>query len=158
MRKEVHVESFLKVGENFVPVTKFSGRVEDADYIAGAIRLTVGDVDLLTVEMWDLVDQLWAYLVNGLVAVCKGEEFRTCFPDQPIEIVMKPDASKRRLSVEVAAHERRLATADYRTVFSALLAGADEFFQRMGEIPGTNRQDYSRVIKKIADLRVAEGL
>ncbi|HHL4080092.1 hypothetical protein [Burkholderia sp. A2] len=82
----IEVITYLKSEDGLVDFHSFDGKIQDPDYIEGAIELSVDGVVLLDKSMWDCVDQLWAYLAEGLVCVSRGEGFKTYFPDQPIEI------------------------------------------------------------------------
>ena len=83
----INVVSYIKIGEEFVTIDDPRATVEDPYYIEGAIELDVDGVVLFNQAMWDLVDQLWDYVVQGLESIEKGKPFKIFFPDQPLDIV-----------------------------------------------------------------------
>ncbi|HEX8916260.1 MAG TPA: hypothetical protein VF796_28175 [Humisphaera sp.] len=107
----VRVRSLLRSGKTFMPVDQYTGRIKDADYVEGAIELELRGVQVLGTDHWDLVDQLWCYLIAGLPAVLRGESFRTLFPDQPLELAVLPAAGDR---VIVSVGGRRFDEAAVR--------------------------------------------
>lgn len=85
-QSEIEIDTYLKDGDDFYRFDCFAGKIKDPDYIDGAIELTIDGVKLITVEMWDNIDCLWAYIAQGLEALSKGKDFSTNFPDQPIKL------------------------------------------------------------------------
>src|SRR5688500_17838192 len=68
-QRMVAIKSLLKVADDLVPVEEFVGPIVDQNYIEGGIELSVENVRMLAREQVDYVDQLWAYLVEGLEEV-----------------------------------------------------------------------------------------
>ncbi len=157
----IHVESYVKKGDVFIPIADFQGSLSDPMYIEGAIELTIGRVPLFTLEMWDYVDQLWSYLVSGLCEVCNGNQARTYFPDQPIEIVLTPMQSRSEIRVDVTysasqvpgevAPKRvhRTASGDLQEFVRAMTQAAGAFFLRMGELLPGEQSSYQVDLEKI---------
>lgn len=77
--------------------------------------------------MWDCVDQLWAYLTEGLVCVSRGEGFKTYFPDQPIEI--KLDVHGSSVAFSVTVNETVKVVVDRFEFVSEMKRFAIEFFE-----------------------------
>lgn len=86
----IHIKSWLKAAGDLVPVEEFRGPVPDQDYIEGALELTIGHKPMLTRELVDYIDQLWAYLIRGIRGIVAGNEFSTYYPDMPLEIILRP--------------------------------------------------------------------
>lgn len=82
----IFIKSYLRNKKKFIPFEEYENGINDSEYIEGAIELTINGVELINVDMWDYIDQLWAYIVNGLLEVSNGNDFKTYFPDQPIEM------------------------------------------------------------------------
>jgi len=120
-------KTYLKVKNKFVDFHGFDGKIKDPNYIEGAIELRVGGVVLLDKTMWDCVDQLWAYLTEGLVCVSRGEGFKTYFPDQPIEI--KFDVHGGSVVFSVTVHETVKVVVDRFEFVSEMKRFAIEFFE-----------------------------
>lgn len=85
----MNVDSFIKVGDGFVNVNEFKGRVKKSDYIDGAMSLTINYVEVINISMWDYIDQLWIYTLNALIDFDTGDDVEFYFPDQPIKVTMK---------------------------------------------------------------------
>ncbi|NTX19954.1 hypothetical protein [Burkholderia cepacia] len=120
-------KTYLKIKNKFVDFHAFDGEIQDPNYIEGAIELSVGGVVLLDKSMWDCVDQLWAYLTEGLVCVSRGKEFKTYFPDQPIEI--KFDIRGGGVVFSVTVHEIIKVVVDRFEFVSEMKRFAIEFFE-----------------------------
>ncbi len=82
----IEISTYVFTSPDYELVEALSKPPPDADYIKGVIELTIGGVEILTRRVWDLVDQLWAYMVNGVAEVAAGRSFLTRFPDQPLEL------------------------------------------------------------------------
>ncbi|AOR64126.1 hypothetical protein [Pectobacterium wasabiae] len=85
----MNVESFINVGDGFVSVSEFKGKVKRSEYIDGAISLTINYVEIINISMWDYIDQLWIYILNALLDLNNGNDVEFYFPDQPIKVTMK---------------------------------------------------------------------
>jgi hypothetical protein len=70
--------------------SKYDG---DPDYVHGAIDLRIGNVVLFDKTMWDLVDQLWIYIIIAMeqASFSSGAEFY--FPDQPVLVTIDSSQS-----------------------------------------------------------------
>jgi hypothetical protein len=151
------IKSYIKKGKEFIPLCSFSGEVDDPLYIEGAIELRVGNKDLFTKEMWDLVHQLWSYPINGLRIIASGDEFVTYFPDQPIKVVLRPDQSRRTVAIQVDCNGLVEARADYNEFFTAVTQGAREFFEKMIEQMPKQRTFFEPDIRAIDELEKSRG-
>lgn len=59
--------------------------IVDFDYIEGAIIISCSGIQLLDFSHWDLVDQLWFYLIDAVYKIVKGDKIvKFFFPDQPM--------------------------------------------------------------------------
>jgi len=60
-------------------------------YLEGAIYWKVNEKVIIDFSMWDLIDQLWAYLIHSMheIIVNKSIHEKFYFPDQPIEVEVK---------------------------------------------------------------------
>ncbi|MFC7743159.1 hypothetical protein ACFQXA_22635 [Nocardiopsis composta] len=87
---ETSVTSLLQAADgSFVPVGEWDGEFEDPDHIDGAIVLSVDGEVFFDESLWDLVDQLWAYILNMLEELGEKDSAKTFFPDQPVELVFR---------------------------------------------------------------------
>lgn len=127
VNRMISSKTYLKIKNEFVDFHAFDGEIQDPNYIEGAIELSVSGVVLLDKSMWDYVDQLWAYLTEGLVCVSRGEGFKVCFPDQPIEIKFYVRGGSVVFSV--AVHEIIKVVVDRSEFVSEMKRFAVEFFE-----------------------------
>lgn len=133
------IRTFFRIDGDFVPIDQFSGAVPDSDYIEGAIVCQIGGCEIFNMDHWDLVDQLWAYIVQGLRKLDEGEIYETFFPDQPLRMrfeAIGPQCSKITLGGESA-------DVDAATFRSVMKRGAVEFFSRMKEIVPESKETWS---------------
>lgn len=150
----IEVRSYLKSGAEFVDVERFDGNIKDSDYIDGALVLNVNGVELVNVKMWDLIDQLWVYLVDGLELVSRGKEFKTYFPDQPIELCVQPVSDSLVLvSVKIRSLVNQ-ALVSREEFISALASEAQRFFTAMGRLVPHEQRFYETTLQKIHNLRL----
>lgn len=57
------VRSYLGTPDtSFTDIVDAEHAPADPFYVDGAIELTIDDVEILDQGLWDLVDQLWAYI------------------------------------------------------------------------------------------------
>jgi hypothetical protein len=153
----IEISTYLKHGEEFIPVEKFAGPLPDEDYIEGAIELSINGRSLLTREDWDCVDQLWAYLVDGLASIQIGKPFKTYFPDQPIEVSFTPEVRSERVKVQVTINKNRVDASAGLSVFIMEMAReARRFFERMQGI--ASKPMYAQLLVELARLEKVQSL
>ena len=148
------IESFIKSGDEFEPIEQFAGKIGDPQYIEGAIELSIGGKLVLDKSMWDYVDQLWAYLVEGLVSVCRDGKFFTYFPDQPIKLSFWRDSAGKKLAVEVEFDSKSLKTqTNFKEFATSMTNAANTFFTKLIDLVPANRKSYEAIIQKLLILR-----
>lgn len=144
----ITVKSYLGADSNLVPAEEFTGPIADEDYIEGAVELTIDDIAMLTRAQVDYVDQLWAYLVNGLDEVVAGRTFTTCFPDMPIEIALRPEGAHVTMSV-TSKRSSATATTSLADLLAAMIPAARTFFARIGPLAPSNAPSYEYVLETL---------
>ncbi|MCB9850804.1 MAG: hypothetical protein H6817_08880 [Phycisphaerales bacterium] len=128
----IFVQSYMFMDDRLVPVHEWWGPVVDQRYIAGALELHINRVALLTTEMDDLIDQLWGYIISGLDEhVVNGREFRTLFPDQPIELCLSPSSDGKSIHASVDCNGIRSAVVGWSEFFDAILSAGELFFRQL---------------------------
>jgi len=148
--------SLMKVDGTLVPIEEFEGPVADPDYIEGAIELTINHKPILRREMVDYVDQLWAYLVDGLGEVVAGRECATGYPDMPIDIVLRPQGKLVNVAVSSESHKWDAdADASVTELVSSLVPAGTLFFERLRRLVPSHRASYERCIAALARLAVS---
>ena len=147
------IKSLIKIDDKLVPIDEFEGPVVDPDYIEGAIDLTIDHKPILRRELVDYVDQLWAYLVDGLGEVVAGREFSTGYPDMPIDIVLSPRGSNVSISVRSKSHKWDAdACTAVAELVDALVPAGTLFFERMCRLVPSHRVAYEQCIADLARL------
>lgn len=146
------IESYLKIGPLFVPVASFEGVVRDNLYIEGAIDLYVNGEPVMTRVEWDLVDQLWGYLLNLCENVAKGEKGKTYFPDQPIELELSPHGRRVELRLRYPNVERR-AFEEREVLFAEVARAGSSFFENMARLVPEHRNAWEHELARIERLR-----
>lgn len=123
----------------------------DFDYLNGAITLKYFEHSLLDVTLWDLVDQLWAYILNVIENLIHSGEGETYFPDQPVKLRLKSIPGDNVL-YEIEANDHYKVVLPKNELIEALLDGAEEFFKSMEDY-FKGKCNYQYEIDKIASLR-----
>jgi hypothetical protein len=121
------IDSFIKVGTGFVPVADVNPPLKAPQYIEGAIVWKIGGETPFSETHWDLVDQLWAYIVNGLGELKDKGEYATYFPDQPLRLALKR-IGRDRIEITVG-DARQIVPAS--AFFASIAEGGRLFFSRM---------------------------
>jgi len=123
----INAESFLYIDKKFISIKEFNGVLPDWDYIDGAIRLEINGQEIISLEMWDLIDQLWSYLINGIIEIEEGKkEFSATFPDQPLPFSYKVNGPFIKITVD----ENKTAV-NYKEFVSAIVYYSKEFFKEL---------------------------
>lgn len=99
--------------------------IDDFDYIEGAIIICSEGEYILDFRCWDLVDQLWVYLIDAIYEMLnKKRETKFYFPDQPLEFKMK-EISDYNILLSVGEKKYNVNKRDFLT---SLLDSAEKFF------------------------------
>jgi hypothetical protein len=147
----VTIQSLLKVADDLVPVEEFAGPIVDKDYIEGAIVLSVGHTPILTRDMVDYVDQLWAYLIRGLEEVVAGREFSTFYPDMPLEIVLRPQGDRVVIMVDPREGGAEASVA-IDELCTAMASAGTLFFERLRPFLPSDQALCDQYIARLAGL------
>lgn len=149
----ISVRSLVAEGDDLVPIGSFQRQLsrEEARYIYGAIELVLDGVPVLDRRFIDLVDQLWAYLVEMMERAESDGQARTFLPDSPTEIVLGADRRTGRATVEVRSRDPRRGSCGYAEFFTTMCAEARAFFQAMRRIaPG---DAYDETVRRLDGLQ-----
>lgn len=125
----------------------------DLNYIEGAISLKYLDEEIFGLKDWDLIDQLWSYLIDMVKSVQENDSAKTFFPDQPIRLEMKR-VVENQILFSVEANETHKWVLPEKAFFSILLESAYDFFDTMAKLfleKGLYREELSIIeeLKKI---------
>lgn len=150
----IDVKSYLgsiniQHGSTFTLIENYTGSVKDPKHIDGAIELTVDGIPLIVKEQWDLVDQLWIYIVNGVEKVVNGESYTSSFPDSSTELSLK--LTKTPNLIEMTIGDKTLAY-NIQELGNALLDGARKCLEELGRV--MKKSDlYQEELQKISHLK-----
>lgn len=140
----------------FVDITDSSGLKEiskdlDFQYLNGAICIKYYSESLMDFRYWDLVDQLWAYLVNVTEDLILKGEGSTYFPDQPVNLILRK-TTENLLLFSIEGSEVSTSLLPKKEFLFSLLQGAEEFFSCLTD---TFRFDcdYSYQLERIMKLK-----
>lgn len=139
------VDSFIKCSAGFINVNAFNGVLKDADYIEGAMELTINHVEMINLALWDYIDQLWIYILNGLIDLHSGRDVLFYFPDQPVKVTMSHIGSRILFKVADVA-----VMVEKRGFISFMAAECLDFLNNMMGKKGS--PDYGFEIKRVSDL------
>ncbi|CAM4490392.1 hypothetical protein [Paenibacillus tarimensis] len=140
----------------FVEITDSTGlnaihKDLDFHYLNGAICLKYYGDSILDMRYWDLVDQLWAYIMNLIDDVLQKGEGSLYFPDQPVKITLR-QTSKELMLFSVEGSEITTFVLPKNDFLIALVHGADQFFTYMTNTFGSDCE-YSYELGRIDRLK-----
>lgn len=116
-------EFFILV--NTSEVFKF---VEDFCYMEGALEIIWNNELIIGLKQWDLIDQLWIYLIDAIGEILNGKkEISFWFPDQPIEVKLF-DFSNGNVMLTI---DNKKIFEEKNYLFKQLLDAASSFFIKM---------------------------
>jgi hypothetical protein len=147
------VTTLLLVDGELLSIEEAPAKFLDPDYIDGAIIWAVGNKEILTPLHWDLVDQLWAYMLTGAQEVADGKSFKCYFPDQPLRIQFDI-VSHEKVRVNIGDDE---TTIDIATFFESILSGAETCFTALHKKLLSKKKPYDHQLAAISSLRKQIG-
>lgn len=146
----IEVASYIKHKKKFINIFEFEGVIDDPNYIEGGVILNVNGVELINLEMWDYIDQLWAYISTGLNLAAEDKEFETNFPDQPIKMKFKP--IRQELLLSVNCHTNTKVIVEKNAFVNDMSKYALAFFERLSNLKGVDKNNYDYEIKMLKNL------
>jgi hypothetical protein len=146
------IESFLRDRDGtMVPVAQATEPPPDPRHVDGAIRLVVEHKPVLDETLWDLVDQLWAYLADMLDTLAETGSASTYFPDSPVHLELTRVSGDRvRVSV-TGIPKPRTATTGEREFTTAVRAAGAAFFTEMSRINPAESDFYRQYQRRLSD-------
>lgn len=147
------IKTYIKSGEAFIPIADYDGPIDEPFYIEGAIELVVGTTKLIDEALWDDVNHLWCYLVQGMASVMDGKDFSSFFPDQPIRLTLLPNLADRTLTIVVKVDLSVSATTSLDEFASAFVCGGREFFAKLfALLPRREAEFYTPQVELLAQI------
>lgn len=147
-RKFVAKTYFLIDGKELA-IDDFCGPFVDEYYIEGWIDFSIGPTRLLGREQFDLVDQVWAYLIDGTTELHQGRpSWETYFPDNPLKLTLRlVEANKL-----VVVLGDKTSKVDFDVFRQAISNGGSQFFGRMNQLVPTASDVWNGYIEKLNSL------
>lgn len=121
----------------------------DLNYLKGAIYLIYNDQIIIDFCYYDMVDQLWGYLLNMMEEFLETNKSEMSFPDHPTPIEMK-NASQFYLVFSIGFVEWTLPKHEF---FTALLLGAKDFFEKLMLLIEEEKEFCMFHLRKIEQLK-----
>ncbi|MEI4803816.1 hypothetical protein WAZ07_21775 [Bacillus sp. FJAT-51639] len=125
----------------------------DLDYLEGVIYLKYFDNIIMDFRYWDLVDQLWAYILDMIEEFLVNGTAETYFPDQPILLSFK-SISKDYMLLSIDGNVKKSWTLPKQEFLNTLIVSAEEFFTEMTKIFSSDVQ-YGLEFEKIKRLKTS---
>ncbi|MGC6768017.1 hypothetical protein [Enterococcus sp. LJL51] len=119
---------FISIGDQ-AKLLKIKTKV-NTNTLEGAIILKYFDEELLSFEEWDLLDQLWCYLIDMVEGYLKEGQAETYFPDQPIRISFKKLPGKQLLFTKEGKEKSKWVLPE-QLFLSVLLTAGFTFFEEI---------------------------
>lgn len=121
----------------------------DSGYIDGYLFLKYQDSILLDAIQWDLIDDLWAYILN-LIGEMLEQRYAECyFPDQPLLMSFTDQKNFILFALYGGKKKWLLPKQEF---LHALLDAAEHFFIQMKVYFPNNQYDVE--LKQIEELRL----
>jgi hypothetical protein len=136
-------------GSNFILVQEYHGSIVDPQHIDGAIELTIHGQSLISQDQWDLLDQLWIYILNGIEQITNQHNYHSSFPDSPVPLIFQLTSPPEITQMIVGEKSIRYNTT---ALSIALLQGAEDCLQELSRILHSPNF-YQAEIKKIQQVR-----
>jgi len=112
--------------ENILKIIKYL----DLNYLSGAILLKFYDETILDFKHWDLIDQLWSYMIDLIEETIITGQSEIYFPDQPIKLQVK-SISEQYLVFSLTTSSCSKWTLPKKEFFIEILNGAECFFGKI---------------------------
>ncbi len=126
----------------------------ESGYTYGAIELTVDGVSVFTKSMWDLVDQLWAYIVQMIQELRNTGMAKRRFPDQPLDFFFEAVGGRSLVKVSAWARppkNRTVVVTEAESFVDSLLAEADRVFRILIVLIPEEASVYELCLERIAN-------
>ena len=146
----IEIETFLRDSSgDFVHLDSCRVPPPDAEYIEGALQVSVGGQEVLGLREWDYVDQIWCYIAEMVTQWRSAGCADSYFPDGPIRISFREVPGGRVVvSVDIGAKTRevQVSSADW---LNAVREAGVRFFEKMSALVPDNAEAYEEARRKL---------
>ena len=137
--------------ENLNEINKIKKNI-DLDYIGGAIEIQYQNQMILKIDLADLIDQLWDYILNIIEDMLKFKRGTTGFPDQPTDMTIE-DIGPNKVLFSIDAWEKKTWCLPKKEFLNALLDGGEHFFFQMMIILPSEQSNFMHSLNRIKKIR-----
>lgn len=123
----------------------------DRDYIEGVIFAEYNGDVIMDFAYWDIIDQLWAFMIGSIHDYIQKGESEFYFPDQPIKVNMKK-INCNLLLFSIESKKSIKLTLSSEELFESLLDSGEDFFVKLQDC-FNGKLDYSSELKLINEIR-----
>lgn len=124
----------------------------DPDYVYGALEIVYGLDTILNKEEWDLVDQLWIYLINAIEQAMSSSGAEFMFPDQPIQISIDSTEDIWKFSIESLSLGTNVMAMPSPIMVYRFMHSASIALEQLAIAVPKNRKLYVQYIEKARRL------
>ena len=152
----IEIKTLLVVGRQLVPIESATEPPPDPAYVGGAIDLRIDGVRLLSDN--DLVDQLWAYLVDAAIDIAAGKDVSFRYPDQALRVTFTIHHRRDTVTMEVFPPDRvDRATAPRAELVRAIGEHAEAAFVHLERLlPGAYGHEL-RLARQLLQSQASRG-
>lgn len=159
-RPGAKIENLLKLNQKsndyFISIEDRDSIIKDKDkidtsYIEGVIYFEYNGVILMDFTYWDIIDQLWAYLINLVEDFFLNKESEVYFPDQPIKLKLK-DINESLVLFTIESKDVTRLALPKQELIRCILESGESFFTKLQMYLDCGL-DYSFEINKIYKLK-----
>ncbi|WP_144410273.1 hypothetical protein [Chromobacterium vaccinii] len=148
----INVKTFFKVGNEFFDAEVWEGNVDDINYIYGSICLIVDGCAVFDKELWDCVDQLWSYVVDGLYCLSKGQPFSFYFPDQAAFVSFNLTPKGDQVEIFIDLNGGRHVLVSKALFLQSMKKGGEGFFNIMRNKVPEYEDSWMECLKKLGQV------
>lgn len=136
-------------GGRFIPIEEVASPFT-TEIAEGVIQLRIGPRDVLDESHWDVIDSLWAELVEACRSLQQDRSYRFYFPDQPLLLAIELDP--RTGAVAVSVGDERPARTSRDEFLIATVAAAATTFQHLRRLFPKNAGAYDHQLRELRIL------
>lgn len=122
-------------------------------YLEGALVLMINGQPIISELEWDVLDELWDDIVNGIAKLDNGEEseWTTYFPEQSIKLSMIRKGQDCEVVLK-SSHGERRALCTYAALRSALLTEGERFFRTVAPLVDEDTDFYFEMAERASAM------
>lgn len=124
----------------------------DLDYMNGVIYIQHGDQVIFDYGMWDLIDQLWSYIITVIEKYKEQGIGSSYLPDQPIRFELQKTRGNKLVFTLQGTQEKEWLFSESQFL-NALLEGANHFFSKLKKLSLIDDESCMYELNRIKKLK-----